>query len=260
VLPFIYGTPAWLAAKPSMPPLSARASRQWRAFLARLVHRYGIGGSFWRGRSSGPIRSWQIWNEPNFPIFWLPRPQPAAYVRLLKESARTIRRLNPAARIVAAGVAPVEDGTLPWIFLRRMYRVPGAAGSFDLAALHPYSTSLRGLEYEIRHMRRAMAQGGDASKPLLISEFGVASDGPRPNPFDKGPRGQARFLRKAYRLLLSERRRWRLAGAYWFTWQDDSRSDPYCIFCASAGLLDVDGHPKPAWWAFRQVVRSARLR
>jgi polysaccharide biosynthesis protein PslG len=261
VLPFVYGTPPWLADEAATPPLRDRASRAWRRFLARLVRRYGRGGSLWRGRSiRRPIRRWQIWNEPNFPIFWKPRPSATAYVRLLRISARTIRRLDPVARIVTAGVAPVEDGMYPWTFLRRMYRVPGATRAFDIAALHPYATSLGSLEYELRHVRQAMARGGDGSKPLLITEFGVASDGVRPNPFDKGAQGQAGFLEDAYRLLLSKRRRWHLAGAYWFAWQDITTSDPYCIFCQYAGLFDVDGNPKPAWWAFRRAVEQARVR
>ncbi len=260
VLPFVYGTPAWLADEAAVPPLRGRAWQAWRTFIARLVRRYGTNGSFWkRSGAPQPIRAWQIWNEPNFPVFWK-HPSPAAYIHLLRRTAGTIRRLDPTARIVAGGLAPVEDGMYPWTFLRRMYRVRGAARAFDIAALHPYSTSLPMLEYEVRHVRQAMAAGGDASKPLLISELGVASDGTRPNPFDKGAKGQARFLKAAYRLMLSKRRRWRLVGAYWFTWQDRSASDPYCIFCSYAGLFDVEGKPKPAWWAFRWAVTDARVR
>jgi polysaccharide biosynthesis protein PslG len=258
VLPFVYGSPSWVSDRAAVPPLDGGASRAWREFLAHLVRRYGTGGSFWRGRSNRrPIRRWQIWNEPNFPIFWRPRPSPAGYVRLLRTSAQVIRRLDPAARIVAAGVAPVEDGMYPWTFVRRMYRIPGAGRAFDIAALHPYATSLGSLEYELRRVRQAMARGGDDSKPLLVTEIGVASDGVRPNPFDKGAQGQARFLEDAYRLLLSKRRRWRLAGAYWFTWQDVSTSDPYCVFCQYAGLFDAKDDPKPAWWALRRTIARA---
>lgn len=261
ILPFVYGSPSWVSDQAAVPPLDGGASRAWRSFLAHLVRRYGSGGSFWKGRSvRQPIRRWQIWNEPNFPVFWRPRPSPAGYVRLLRSSAQAIRRLDPDARIVAAGVAPVEDGMYPWTFLRRMYQVPGAGRAFDIAALHPYATSLGSLEYELRHVRWAMARGGDGSKPLLLTEIGVASDGARRNPFDKGAQGQARFLKAVYRLLLSKHRRWHLAGAYWFTWQDIPIADPYCIFCQYAGLFDVDGKPKPAWWAFRQIVHSNGVR
>ena len=260
VLPFVYGTPAWLADEAAVPPLRGRALRAWRRFVSHLVRRYGTDGSFWKRRPAPqPLRVWQVWNEPNFPIFWK-HPSPAAYVHLLRETAGAIRRLDPTAEVVAAGLAPVEDGMYPWTFLRRMYRVRSVARAFDVAALHPYSTSLPVLEYEVRHVRQAMAAAGDASKPLLISEIGVASDGLRPNPFDKGRRGQARFLRGAYRLLLSHQRRWGIAGVYWFAWQDTSGSDPYCVFCADAGLLDLNGKPKPAWWAFRRAVEAAPVR
>lgn len=259
VLPFVTGSPAWLAGDASVPPLGGSRAVSWEGLLRRLVARYGPGGAFWVGRRSvRPIRRWQIWNEPNFRVFWHPRPSPRAYVELLRRSARVIRHGDPGAQVVAAGLAPVEGGLFPWEFLRRMYRVPGARRSFDLMAIHPYSTSLGALEYELRAMRRAMARAGDGSKPLLVTELGVASDATYPNPFDKGLRGQAGFLDRAYQLMLGHRRRWHLAGAYWFTWKDTTDSDRYCVFCEYAGLLDAQGSSKPAWRALERTVRRAR--
>jgi hypothetical protein len=258
LLPFVTGSPAWLSGDASVPPLRGPGRAAWDRLLRQLVARYGPHGSFWAGRrSKQPIRRWQVWNEPNFRVFWHPRPSPRAYVDLLRRSARVIRSADPGAVVVAAGLAPVEGGLFPWEFLRRMYRVPGARQAFDVMAIHPYSTSLGALEYELRAMRRAMARAGDGAKPLLVTELGVASDGRYPNPFDKGPRGQARFLERAYDLMLENRRRWRLSGAYWFTWRDTTGHDPHCVFCEFAGLYDVQGKPKPAWWALTRTVRRA---
>jgi len=53
------------------------------------------------------------------------------------------------------------------------------------------------------------------------------------------------------------RHRWRIAGAYWFTWQDAPKPDPHCGFCQGAGLFRLDGHAKPAWAAYRRVVAGA---
>jgi len=258
VLPFVCGSPAWAAPNASVPPLAGDRARAWTAFLGELVRRYGPRGAFWKGAShKQPIRRWQIWNEPNFKLFWQPKPSPAAYVRFLRRAAAVIRRQDPDAEIVAAGLAPVEGGLYPWTFLRRMYRQPGAAQAFDLAALHPYATSLGALEYELRATRRVMAEAGDGRTRLLVTEVGVASDGRYPNPFDKGRRGQARFLESAYRLMLENRRRWRLAGAYWFTWRDGTSHDQHCVFCEFAGLFDAGGSPKPAWEALKRVVARA---
>lgn len=258
LLPMLYGTPAWLASDHARPPLGPAGRRAWAGFVRQMVGRYGRGGEFWRGRSPRlPVRSWQVWNEPNFVVFWRPRPSPRGYARLLDISARAIRGADPRALVVAAGVAPVEGDPWPWEYLRRLYRVPGAKRDFDLAALHPYANTLSGVEYAVRATRRVMARAGDGRKPLLLSEIGVASDGRFSNPYDHGRRGQARFLTRVYSLLLAERRRWRIAGAGWFTWRDGSRPDGYCVFCEFAGLFDAAGKPKPSWWAFRRAASAA---
>jgi hypothetical protein len=255
VSPFVYGTPAWLERDPARPPLSARAQASWAHFLGALVRRYGRGGDLWAGAARTlPVRDWQIWNEPNFLLFWRPRPSPADYARLLRVSARAIHGVDRRARIVAAGLAPVEGGMLPWTFLRKLYSVPGVRGSFDVAAVHPYSSTLAGVTYQVRKARQVMSAAGDSRKPLLVSELGVASASPLPTGFDWGLRGQATFLRRAYRTLLGARGRWHIAGVDWYAWRDMSGPDPHCVFCEHAGLLDSTGRPKPAWRAFTQVA------
>lgn len=265
VLPYLYGSASWLSDDPARPPYrTARARAAWARFLRQLVLRYGPGGDFWSGRPArAPIRRWQIWNEPNFLLFWHPRPSPAGYATLLRASARAIRGEDRRARIVTAGVAPVEGGMLPWRFLAKLYRVPGVRRDFDVVGLHPYSSSLRGLEYEVRQTRQVMARAGDARKPLQVTEFGTASSGLFPNPYDAGLAGQASYLRRAFRLFIAKRSRWRLTGIDWFAWQDASAVDPHCVFCEYAGLFDSEGRPKPSWRAFQGIAAdptTARLR
>jgi len=258
VLPFVYGTPNWLAADPARPPLGAAGRTAWAGFLRALVRRYGPGGELWRSSVSGrmPIHQWQIWNEPNFLLFWRPHPSPTGYARLLGISARAIRGADPGARIVAAGLAPVEGGMLPWVFLRRLLAVPGAIRQFDLVAVHPYASHLRDVALQVRLAREAMARAGDARMPLLVSELGVASDSQLPTSFNRGKAGQAKFLRSAYRLLLRNRGRWRIAGVDWYAWEDAQGPDPHCVFCQFAGLFDANSAPKPAWKAFRRLATS----
>jgi hypothetical protein len=255
VLPFVYGTPPWLGSDPVRPPLgSASAQRAWTGFLRRLVGRYGPRGVFWQGRATRmPVHRWQIWNEPNFVLFWHPWPSPAGYARLLKLSAQAIRGEDPGATVVAAGVAPVEGGMWPWAFLRKLYAIHGVRRSFDVAAVHPYASSVSTVAEEIRLVRRTMSAAGDGHTPLLVTEIGVASSGAYPNPFNKGPRGQASYLRRVFQLLIAKRHRWRLAGVDWFTWRDGTGPDPHCVFCEFAGLFDASGKPKPAWDAFRRL-------
>ncbi len=259
VLPFVYGTPPWLSTDPARPPLgSSSGERAWTGLLRELVRRYGPRGEVWNGRARRlPIRRWQIWNEPNFLLFWRPRPSPRGYARLLRLSARAIRAEDRGATVIAAGVAPIEGGMSPWGFLQQMYRVPGVERNFDVLSLHPYSSSLRVLEYEVRRTRQVMARAGDGGRSLQITEVGVASGGRYPNPFDRGSRGQAHYLERTFARLVSQRRRWRIAGVDWYAWQDATGPEVHCVFCEFAGLFDASANPKPSWWAFKRAVATA---
>lgn len=256
LMPFVYGRPEWLG-KQNHPPLGSRAMTAWKRFLRVLVGRYGPHGSFWLGKAKRPIRRWQIWNEPNFRLSWEPQVSPRGYAKLLHASARAIRAADHGAKIVLAGIAPVGAGEKTWVFMRRLLRVPGVRGDFDFAAVHPYSATIPELDYQLEKVRQAMVAGGAGRKPLIVTEFGVASGGGYPSAFVVGTRGQARFLRNAYHRLLAMRHRWRIAGAYWFTWQDAPRPDPHCGFCQGAGLFRLSGRAKPAWAAYRRVVAAA---
>ena len=86
-LPFLYGTPRWIARKPTTLPIdSGRARKAWLAFVDAAVKRYGPGGEFWNQHapsqaavnyvpavpSPQPVRTWQVWNEANFFYFAYP--------------------------------------------------------------------------------------------------------------------------------------------------------------------------------------------
>jgi hypothetical protein len=259
VLPFVYGTPKWLGRQ-AKAPLAGEALVRWKGFLRVLVARYGPRGSFWKGRSRRePIRRWQIWNEPNFRLFWAPKIEPAGYAKLLHASATTLRKAEPGSKIVLAGIAPVGAGMKTWIFMRRLLRVPGVRHDFDFAAVHPYSANVAELNYQLERVRAAMVAGRAGGKPLLVTEFGVASQGDFPSAFVEGEEGQARFLRAAYKRLLAMRHRWHIAGAYWYTWQDEAEADRHCAFCQGAGLLRLNGTAKPAWFAYQRLTIGARM-
>ena len=259
VLPVVSGTPAWLRPSPALPPLGATGLRAYAGFLRALVRRYGAGGRFWDGRAVRlPVRAWQVWNEPNFPAFWRPKPSPWGYAKLLRVAAAAIRGADPKARVVLAGVAPIVGSMKPWTFLRRLYAVPGVSRWFDVAAVHPYSVTLRGTVAQIILARRAMVAAGDARTPLVVGELAVASRGSEPTSFVRGEAEQAAYLAAAFDLLTRGRGRWRLAGLYWYGWQDSDRADAFCAFCEGSGLMRLDGTAKPAWAAYRAAVARAR--
>jgi hypothetical protein len=269
VLPFLYGTPHWIAGKPTTMPIdSGRARRAWIAFVEEAVGRYGPGGVFWAehapavaAKNNVPaiprpiaIRTWQIWNEANFFYFAFPV-STGRYARLLKLTQPVIKGADPKARIILSGLFGDPDeggkrGMDATDFLARLYRVPGIERYFDAVALHPYAFHVEDLELLTEEMREVIVDNRDRRTNLYITEMGWGSQNdPNVVAFEQGIQGQARELRGAYRYLIGNRRRLNLKGAYWFSWKD---LRGLCNFCDSVGLFREGEKfkPKPAWRAF----------
>jgi hypothetical protein len=258
VLPFVYGSPDWVASDPARPPLGSEEARAaWRDLLAELVRRYGPNGEFWTanpGIPKVPITDWQIANEPNSELFWKPAPAPAEYAELVRISSEAIRAEDPSAAVVLAGMfgTPVR-GIAAWDFLEDLYAVPDITGYFDAYALHPYSPALKGIEAQVELARKVVKSNGDRSLPLLITEIGWPTAGPEGFKMVKSERAQKRLLTHAFRLLLEERRRWRLERVIWYTWRDND-VQPDCSVCRYSGLFTADLQPKPAWARFARFA------
>jgi hypothetical protein len=256
LLPFVFGSPSWIGEE-AQPPLASGAERRaWRDFLTAAAKRYGPGGDFWEGRSGvAPVRDWQIWNEPNYPLYWQPRPNARAYAKLLDLSAKTIGAVDDRARIVLGGVAAVRNGPLPWVFLRDLYRVKGVERDFDAVALHPFSPNMTGVQYQLAQMRRVMDRARDRKTRIEVTEIGWGSDGPRESPLVKGEAGQARSLREAFELLTKKRRRYGIGSVQWLSWQDSANSEPGCGFCQYTGLFTLEREAKPSWAEYQRFAR-----
>jgi hypothetical protein len=243
-LPFIWASPTWMHPQKAKPPLGSREQKQaWQRFLAVMADRYG-----------GVIDKWQIWNEANFKVYWKPKPSPRDYAELVRISAKTIREHDDDAEILLAGVAPVKRGMLPWEFLEGVYRVRGVERWFETVTVHPYFPQLHGVKFQILQALDEIDAAGDGGAKLRVTELGWASEGPAADPMTKGRDGQARMLSKSFGLLTDRRRRWRLTGVDWHSFQDvaPDAGEPVCSFCPGSGLVTADREPKPAWDAFRE--------
>jgi hypothetical protein len=273
VLPFLFGTPRWLAGKEQTLPIdSGRARSAWVAFVKAAVKRYGPGGEFWTERAVGgvapnylpviprplPIRAWQVWNEANFFYFAFPA-SPSRYARLLKLTQPAIRSVHPSAEVILSGLFGNPDeggrrGMDATEFLDRLYAVPGIKSRFDAVALHPYAFHVDDLEELTEAMREVVLENRDRRARLYLTEMGWGSQNdPEIVAFEQGIRGQARELRATYRYLVENRNRLNLKGTYWFSWKDLRGS---CNFCDSVGLFrgGTRFKPKPAWRDFVGVT------
>jgi hypothetical protein len=276
VLPTITGAPSWAvpsvrvpggggAKAPGSLPTGGEAAAGWKALLRQAVERYGPNGDFWAVHPAvpvRPIRSWQIYNEPNFKFF-VARPNPTEYGKLVKLSSATIKALDPGAKIVLAGLFSQPKGSrnsagkhisINWFasdFLDRMYKTtPGIKTRYTGVALHPYTGTWQYLTTEIEEIRDVLKKNGDAGKGLWITELGWSSGPPKSdgsNSFAKGPAGQAAQLKGAFKLLVSKQAKWRIQRLYWFS-VDDAQN--VCNFCDGSGLFGEGFVPKKSWFEY----------
>jgi hypothetical protein len=280
VLPFLTGAPEWAvpqegvggARAPRNLPVQTAAQRAgWREFLRLAVFRYGPGGSFWTENPllpARPIRIWQIWNEANYKYF-VARPNPAQYGRLVVESFRDLHSADPGSRIVLGGLfsRPKGGNSKPgagikraWFaadFLERMYKTtPGVRGKFLAVAIHPYSPDYRQLIPELEEVREALKASHDPGRAIWLTELGWSSGLPNAanghNKFEKGVNGQARELTGAFKLLRADAAAWRVKRVYWFSLTDAPGT---CNFCDGSGLFTDGFRAKPAWSAFKRLAR-----
>ena len=266
VLPALYGTPRYAGKTPATPPLGSDAARnEWRDFLQRAVQRYGPGGDYWTdpalyatqypGAQPLPIHYWQIWNEPNLPSGFQPRPSAKRYAKLLRISHDAILGQDPGAKIVLAGMPGLSE-IRGWRFLNRIYEIKGMKRYFDVVAVNPYSRDIRGFTLSIRRMRKTMKGHRDGSIPLWITEIGWGSAHPDGG-LNVGLKGQKRLLKEAFGVARHNRKQWHLGRLYWFEWRDPAaKTAPSgCPWCGHAGLFRHNRKPKPAWQAYKQFAR-----
>ncbi|HEY2716638.1 MAG TPA: hypothetical protein VGI73_10520 [Solirubrobacterales bacterium] len=271
-LPLLYGAPRWAVPVRAVPgtgggakapvhlPVNGRAGSGWSAFARQAVERYGPRGTFWSENPQlprDPIHTWQIWNEPNFKYFVV-RPNPGEYGRLVKRSARAIHAADLGADVLLGGLfarpGEAREFKPPRAFtavefLELMFnRAPGVKASFDGVALHPYTTSYLTIPAEIEEVRSLLRRRGAGSKGLWLTELGWSSEPPsRRDAFAKGLHGQAAQLSGAFRLLRNNAARWRLRQVFWFSVDDLPNA---CNFCGGTGLFKKGFRAKPAWRNF----------
>jgi hypothetical protein len=134
------------------------------------------------------VVSWEIWNEPNSPVFWFPRVDAGAYANLLKAAYPAIKKVSPNSTIVTAGLrAATSSGDIsPHDYVAALYD-SGAQPYFDAIGAHPYSYPALPLEMSDRNgwtqmlaVRDIAVAHGDAGKKIWMTEVGASTGGPHP--------------------------------------------------------------------------------
>jgi hypothetical protein len=259
-LPVLFNAPDFYERKPGTRfAYQPRDNADMARWAMMLVDRYGPNGTLWQanpGVTPRPIKSWQIWNEPNLKQYWYPRPNAQQYQSMLRTVGAAIKSRDPNAEIVTAGLPDsFQSGAIRLQpYLKALYK-GGGTSAFDTLAINSYAVSPKYLGKLLNRTRKFVNRVGGRSDKLWITEVGWCDKGVK-NRFCVGTKWQTKYTSQALSLIKQKRRAWKLRGFVWFAWRDGR---PYVrgqdFWGNHAGLLTIPGKKKPAFNAFVRGVK-----
>lgn len=147
------------------PGKSVNPANPWARFVYAAVARY-----------TPRVRHWEIWNEPDYALFWNGSVQD--YYRLLKVAYIAAKFADPDCTVLLGGLAIYI--TPNWLEnLLEVMKADTARSQrdangwyFDVLPLHIYSTSYE-TYYQVRRVRTLLQKYGLGAKAIWINESGV---------------------------------------------------------------------------------------
>lgn len=253
--------------EPPGPGRQINPANVWAEFVFNTVERYRPGGVLasqkgWR-RGQG-IRYWEIWNEPDYDLFW--QGSVSDYHRLLEVAYKSIKAADPEATVLLGGLAFYDKpGWFPAL-LDLLAANPGPP-PFDVASLHHY-LSIYNSERLVRQFRAALDAAGLAHVPLWITESGVSvwDDYPATaynvspgEPFRATMAEQAAYVIQNSALALYNG----VERYYHFMLHDDCGDGPSSAYGLRQNFgghvcNPAQGRPRPAYAAYRLAASQFR--
>ena len=148
----------------------------------------------------------EVWNEPNYAIYWGGTPDPQAYGDMLGQVATAVHAAAPNMTVVSAGLSPhindTSDAMAYESFLRQAYQTGGPQLA-DAIGTHPYPNRqyiedyLGNIRVNLYRYLHVMTDFGDADKPMWVTETGVSNNGDE----SFNPDQQADALAKMYTMF-----------------------------------------------------------
>src|SRR4051794_5381309 len=256
IMPMLIDPPSFRSSRPANDNSGIYPPKHYADlgdFGAAVARRYGPNGSFWAENPSipkVPVHHYELWNEPNIPRFWPAGVNAGQYVAMVKAAVPRIKAADPSAEMVSAGISePRNPCCVPMrTFIAQMYAA-GIRGSVDSIALHPYWETADGVVTLVEAARQIMADNGDSSSGVWITEIGWATGGPKYR-YNTDEAGQAARLRDLYTTLVRRRCELKVRGVVWSMWRDIPPPDEWTQY---TGLERQNGSAKPSYNAYRNA-------
>ncbi len=122
-------------------------------------------------RYKNKVKYWEVWNEPNQDIYWVPQDGMKAYTALLKKTYPLIKAEDPSAVVLLGGLS--GDAALS---LNEVY-AHGGRNSFDVVNFHPFENPLdpeaiSKMKKTYEAVYHTMEKNQDGKKPIWLTEIG----------------------------------------------------------------------------------------
>ncbi len=163
-----YGNPLYDKGAPPRTEETQLAFAHWAAAAAKHFSNRGV--------------MWEIYNEPNNPMFWPPRPNVDEYVKLALAVGRAFRSEAPNEKLIGPAVSAID-----FSFLESCFKA-GLLDYWSAVTVHPYRQTdpeTAGLEYcRLRKLiQRYRTRSGlrpppglsDREIPIISGEWGYSS-------------------------------------------------------------------------------------
>jgi len=244
-------------------------------------------------RYKGKIGAYQIWNEPNLSREWGNKPvNPAEYTELLKVAYEAVKRADPNAIVITAGLAPTtrnDNVAMPdMYFVQGMYDA-GAKPYFDMLGAHgagyrappemdPAEVALdpnfanpgdfdSGVPEELRRiycfrhvedLRQVMVTNGDSDKRVAVLEFGWTTDNRPDSPYKwhhVSEEEQGDYIVRAYQYAKDHWRPWiGVMSVIYMPNVEWTREDEQWYW-SILFAIDGDAWPRPAYHMIKAMPK-----
>lgn len=250
LIPYVCYTPRWAAsdAGPDHWRSPPRDPRDFARFMAVIVDRY-----------RDAVSSWELWNEPDNPAYWLGTP--AQFAELIRAGSEAVRAADSRDTIVLGGIAGEVS------FLEQLIEKHRIAPAVDVVNIHSYYETwhpdpIESLPEYVNRVDALMREHGER-EPIWMAEVGYSSVGPRHQtsevyrPQHAGEHtafAQANALTRTLLLALATEK---LSLVAWYRINDLAPTDDVIGDDNNRhlGLRDIHSSPKPALAAFAQLTR-----
>jgi hypothetical protein len=242
LVPYVCYTPSWNSTGDTTNfwNHTPKDYEAFGAFMTVLVNRY----KKW-------IKTWELWNEPDIDAYW--SGTSADLAKLTKIGAEAVRKADPAAKVVLAGLAHDTK------FLRALFRDHGISPYVDVVNCHSYFETWSGEPLEtvidyVNTIADIIARYGNGQS-LWMAEVGYSTFR-RPDGFvsdsyrctydyEHTPAFQAVAMWRTLTMLLSTEK---MAAVAWYEVKDLPPTENVIgdVNNRNLGVANVDFTPKPA--------------